>query len=390
MPTVLRIVNRFNLGGPSYNAAYLTRYLAPEFTTVLVGGSPQGDEAHSGFILDQLGVPYRELPFMGRSIHPLSDMKAYRELSAIIRQHRPTIVHTHAAKSGALGRMAAWSNKVPVIVHTFHGHVFSSYFGATKTALLKKIERFLASKSDAIIAISKSQKYDLVNKYRICAEEKAHVIPLGLDLRKFSENQTGKRKVFREQHHIAPEEFCLAIIGRFAPVKNHALFFEALHLLKTVHQKKFRALVIGDGDAMADYKNKVLDLGIRNEVVFTSWLEEVDSALAASDLVVLTSKNEGTPVSLIEAQAAMRPVISTDVGGVRDCMINGTTGALLSSFDPSELAQAMNDLMDNSGARMEMGHAGHAFVHQSFSYTRLVDDMRSLYHELMQRKNLRD
>ncbi|MFI5164756.1 MAG: glycosyltransferase, partial [Bacteroidia bacterium] len=194
MPKILRIINRFNLGGPTYNAAYLTKYLSPEFETLLVGGMKDDSEESSEFILKNLGVDYKILPGMKRSINPYNDFLVYNEIKKIIHEFKPDIVHTHAAKAGALGRQAAYSCKVPVIVHTFHGHVFHSYFGGLKTSIYKTIERNLAKKTTAIIAISEKQKQELVETHRIVPAEKVHVIPLGFDLDRFQENQDEKRK----------------------------------------------------------------------------------------------------------------------------------------------------------------------------------------------------
>ncbi|MDZ4822690.1 MAG: glycosyltransferase [Flavobacteriales bacterium] len=389
---ILRIINRFNLGGPTYNAAHLTRYLSPKYETKLIGGAPLPEEEHSGFILDNLGLQYSELKEMKRGVNALSDVWAWREMSRIIKEYRPDIVHTHAAKAGALGRMAAWRNKVPIIVHTFHGHVFSQYFNSVKTGLIKKTERFLASKSDAIVAISESQKRELVHVHRICSENKVRVIPLGLDLLRFSVAREKRREIFRKKYLLEGNEFALGIIGRFAAVKNHNLFFDALKLLASTHpQKKFKAFVIGDGTTKREMIKYCAPLRVSEkpdadaQIIFTSWIKNMEEVLPGLDCVVLTSLNEGTPVSLIEAQAASVPVISTDVGGVQDCMIHNQTGILLHSFDEAELTDSILNLHDPA-LRFQMGQKGCEFVNSKFSWQRLVADMDQLYTELALRK----
>ena len=221
MPKVLRIINRFNLGGPTYNAAYLTKYLAPEFETLLIGGMKDESEGSSEFILKDLGVDYQVIPEMKRSINPFDDLAAYSRIKKIIQEFKPDIVHTHAAKAGALGRQAAYSCNVPVIVHTYHGHVFHSYFGNFKTAVYKTIERNLAKRSSAIIAISDKQKQELAVEHQIAPAEKIHVIPLGFDLNRFHEGLDEKRKEFRAKYHLQDNEIAIGIIGRLTPVKNH-------------------------------------------------------------------------------------------------------------------------------------------------------------------------
>ncbi|HXU26767.1 MAG TPA: glycosyltransferase, partial [Bacteroidia bacterium] len=217
MPRVLRIINRFNLGGPAYNVAFLTKYLAPEYETLLIGGEKEPDEDSSLFIFKEMGLEPLVINEMSRSVNFLQDIKAYYRIKKIIKEFKPDIVHTHAAKAGALGRLAAHSCKVPVIIHTFHGHVFHSYFGKFKTAVYKNIERFLAKKSSVIIAISEKQKHELCIEHKIVSIEKTKVVPLGFDLTKFSDNQVGKRKTFREKYQIEEDEICVVIIGRLAP-----------------------------------------------------------------------------------------------------------------------------------------------------------------------------
>ncbi|MFQ5335169.1 MAG: glycosyltransferase, partial [Flavobacteriales bacterium] len=196
MPRILRILNRFNLGGPSYNAAYLTKYLGQEFETLLIGGLKNDDEDSSEFIFHNFGVTPLIIEEMRRPLNLLEDRKAYKRIRKIIAEFQPDIVHTHAAKAGALGRMAAFSKKVPVVVHTFHGHVFHSYFGRAKTEMFKLFERRMSARTDAIVAISETQKRELTLDHRICDEDKVHVIPLGFDLDRFQQDRDEKRKAF--------------------------------------------------------------------------------------------------------------------------------------------------------------------------------------------------
>jgi glycosyltransferase involved in cell wall biosynthesis len=243
MPRVLRIINRFNLGGPTYNAAYLTKYLEEEgFETMLVGGVSMESEANSTFILDQLGIKATIIPEMQRSLNPLNDRKAYLKIKEIIKEFKPDIVHTHASKAGTLGRLAAIQLKVPVIVHTFHGHVFHSYFGGAKTSIFKKIEQYLASKSTKIVAISNTQKNELADEFKIAPRRKFEVIPLGFDLSRFREDLSEKRMAFRKKWGLADDDFVISIVGRLVPVKNHKLFIEAIAKLKKKCDKKIKAL----------------------------------------------------------------------------------------------------------------------------------------------------
>ncbi len=224
MPRVLRIINRFNIGGPTYNAAYLTKYLDDSFETLLVGGAKDESEDSSEFIVESLGLSPIIVSEMKRELNYKQDRIAYKKIKQIIADFKPDIVHTHASKAGALGRLAAYSMKVPVIIHTFHGHVFHSYFGKSKTRFYKSVEKYLAKKSSAIIAISDIQKHELAHIHKICNEDKIEVIPLGFDLNRFRESKEEKRAFFRKEWNIKDNEIVIAIVGRLVPIKNHFFF----------------------------------------------------------------------------------------------------------------------------------------------------------------------
>jgi glycosyltransferase involved in cell wall biosynthesis len=392
MPKVLRIINRFNLGGPTYNVGYLARYLAPEFETLLVGGEKEESEGSSTFILDKLGIKPVILPELKREIDFKNDRLAYKKIKEIISEFKPDIVHTHASKAGAVGRLAASKMKVPVIVHTFHGHVFHSYFGALKTGLYKSVERWMASKSSAVIAISPLQKKELCEIHKIAPAHKIHVIPLGFDLSRFSEGREIKRMAFRQKYLVGDDEIVISIIGRLAPVKNHRLFLEALKRVLNATTKKVRAFIIGDGETRYQTEASARELGIEYvdflkeqraaPLIFTSWITEIDLPLAGSDIICLTSDNEGTPVSLIEAQAAGKVVVSTDVGGVSD-VTSPLTAILTAKGDIGRMTEALGTLIENSEKRQNMSAAGTRFAGERFHYSRLCRDMRDLYHSLL-------
>ncbi|MCW3102460.1 MAG: hypothetical protein JWO09_900 [Bacteroidetes bacterium] len=386
MTKILRIINRFNLGGPTYNVAYLSKYISPEYETLLVGGAKDETEESSDFIVNNLGLKPVIVEEMMREIDLKNDYAAYKKIKKIIEEFRPDIVHTHASKAGTLGRLAAASCKVPVIVHTFHGHVFHSYFGKLKTAFYKNIERYLARRSTAIIAISEIQKQELVDIHRICPAEKVHVVPLGFDLSRFQENLPEKRKSFREKYALADDEIAISIIGRLVPVKNHALFLEALKDVSGKTTKKIRAFIIGDGEARAAVEAKANELGIGTGLLtFTSWIREIDVALAGSDIVALTSFNEGTPVSLIEAQAANKPIVTTNVGGIENVVIPGQTALLCKNNDLQEFSASLLKLVEDDSLRASMAEKGWPHVREKFHYTRLVSDMEKLYSALLRK-----
>lgn len=383
MPKVLRIVNRFNLGGPTYNAAYLSKYLYPEFETLLIGGLKDDSEESSEFILKNLGVAYRIIPEMRRKVNLWNDWIAYRKIQSIIRDYNPDIVHTHAAKAGALGRQAAFSCNIPVTVHTFHGHVFHSYFSSFKTSFYKHIERNLAKRTSAIIAISEKQKQELVGEHKIAPTEKVCVIPLGFDLKRFTENTEEKRKDFRAKYNLSEDDIAIGIVGRLVPIKNHSLFIDAIKFVDIHSKKKIQGFIIGDGESRMFLENKVSSLGISHKVVFTSWEKEVDKVYHGLDIVCMTSLNEGTPVSLIEAQAAGKPIVTTNIGGIKDTVLPGETALLADVHDREKFFSNLLKLVEDKSARDELSYKGRAFVNQKFNYLRLVSDVKNLYCTLL-------
>jgi glycosyltransferase involved in cell wall biosynthesis len=396
MPKVLRIINRFNLGGPTYNVAYLSKFMEPQYQTILVGGEKDETEDSSQFILDKLGLKPIIIQEMKREIDIKNDRIAYLKIRQLIREHKPDIVHTHASKAGTIGRLAARAENVPVIIHTFHGHVFHSYFGKLKTLFYKNIERFLALISTRIIAISEIQKNELSEIHKISTKDKIEIIPLGFDLNKFQENTLEKRNLFREKYKLNQHTVAIGIIGRLVPVKNHELFLNAISFLQQTSKIKFKAFIIGDGELRKQLENSAKEKQLEFEtpekenqnaiVVFTSWIKEVDVALSGLDIVALTSFNEGTPVSLIEAQAAGKPIVSTNVGGIENVVIKNRT-ALLSDIDkPESFFSNLKTLTEDENLRKEMAAIGWQHVFEKFHYNRLVKDMQNLYEKLLLKK----
>ena len=386
MPKVLRIINRFNLGGPTYNAAYLTKYMAPDFETLLVGGMHDPSEKSSEFILNELGLKPVIIPEMRREINFKNDRIAYKKIKKIIEEFKPDIVHTHASKAGALGRLAAHKMGVKVIIHTFHGHVFHSYFGRLKTEFYKFIERRLAKKSSKIIAISEIQKQELVDKYKICTEEQTEVIPLGFDLSRFQTDQQVKRTNFRNEWNINKDEIAIGIIGRLVPIKDHHFFIDVIHEITLKNNKEVRFFIIGDGEYKENIVNYIKEKnlsytqekGQKSLITFTSWIKNIDVANAGLDIICLCSKNEGTPVSLIEAQSSQKPIVSTKVGGIENIVIEDKSGLLSDSGDLDSFVNNLNLLINDSNLRKKLSKNG-KHIYDKYHMNRLVNDMTSFY-----------
>ena len=393
MTKVLQIVNRLNLGGITYNAATITAHLRPEFETMIVAGMKDASEESSEFMVLKLGLEPIYLPNMHREINLRSDYKAYKHLLKIIREFKPDVVHTHAAKAGLIGRLAAKRAGVKVIVHTFHGHVFHSYFGKLKTSFFINLERGLAYISSAIIAISENQKKELCETYKISSCKKIHLVELGYNLMPFQENQESKRAKFRDQYSIQSHQIAIGIIGRLVPIKNLKLFINAFFI---THQKmgdKTKAFIIGDGEQMAELQEfcKTLALSISTpdkinlgaSLVFTSWIHEIDVAMNGIDILAISSLNEGTPASLIEAQAAGKPIVATNVGGISNIVREGETALLVESGDEIAFSAALNQLISDEKLRNKMSNLGPSYVLTRFHEKRLCKDISELYAKLL-------
>jgi len=388
MPKILRIINRFNIGGPTYNATFLTRYISDDYETLLIGGCHEEGEADSLHILEQYDLDPLLIQEMQRIPSFKGDRAAYKKIKQIIQEFKPDIVHTHAAKAGALGRKAAFACKVPVVVHTFHGHVFHSYFGKVKTSIFKLIERRLAKKSDGIIAISEIQKNELAEIHKICPASKIHVIPLGFDLEKFHLNKIENRKITREKFNISQDEIAIAIVGRLAPIKNHSLFLDVVEKTLAETTKKIRFFIVGDGEERERIELRVNQIIEKHGRVIemTSWIKNIGEFNSGMDILCLTSDNEGTPVSLIEAQAGGLPIVTTDVGGVKDIVLNGETGWVVPKNNISLFTEKLVLLIEDETERLRLSEKGWDFVKSKFHYTILVKNMEEYYQYLLNKK----
>mgnify|MGYP000592339623 CR=1 FL=1 len=386
---ILRIINRFNIGGPVYNAILLSAYMPEEYDTLLIGGLPEKNEENSTYIAEKYGVNPLLISEMQREPNFKNDRKALKKLKEIILTYQPDIVHTHASKAGALGRKAAFDCAVPIVVHTYHGHVFHSYFNWWKTKLYQAIEKRLAKKTTGIIAISELQKNDLALKYKICKPEKIEIINLGLDLGPFNENKTDNRNKTRTAFGLNDSEIAIAIVGRLAPIKNHDLFLKCASVIHEKTSKKVVYFIVGGGEEFTSIEEKVNALKAKGiDIRMTSWIKDINTFNAGMDILCLTSKNEGTPVSLIEAQAAGIPFVATKVGGIKDIVSENNTGYLVDLNDSDAFIEKLLHLIENENKRQEMSQKGWPFVQEKFQYKTLIAKTDSYYKFLLNQKNL--
>lgn len=383
---VLRIIARLNTGGPATHAILLNSGLdETRFKSHLVTGTVSGDERDMIEEARKKGVEPVVIPELKRELSLISDIRAFFKLYWIIRRLKPDIVHTHTAKAGTLGRLAAWLNHVPVKIHTFHGHVFHSYFGRLKTALFLAIEKTLAKFTDSIVVISPEQLKEIKDKYKVGREGKHHIIPLGLNLEPFL--KPAANAGLREELSLGRSTLLVGVIGRLVSVKNHRMFLEAAKKVKVAWPgMKVKFLIVGDGSLRGDLEAYARKLGIDRSVVFTGWRSDLSVVYEALDIVCITSLNEGTPISLIEAMASGKAVVSTDVGGVRDIVTHNETGLLSPSRDAEAFSKNLLELLLDEDKRAGMGREGRKFVSRKYSKKRLISDMEFLYWNELNRK----
>jgi glycosyltransferase involved in cell wall biosynthesis len=382
---ILRVIARLNVGGPSLHVSYLSSDLDKlGYETTLAAGQVGPGEGSMEYVARERGVEPVFISSLQREVEPLADVAAVRHLLRLIREQRPHILHTHTAKAGAVGRVAALlagDARPPVIVHTFHGHVLRGYFSSPLAAGFREIERRLARHTDALVAVSPEVRDDLV-RLGVAPEKKIAVIRLGLDLDGRTHVDVTSRVREREALGIPPERFLVGWLGRFTEIKKVDDLIRAFALLRERGADAALALV-GDGPSRAQMEALAEKLGIAADCHFVGYRKDVAPLFAAFDAVTLTSANEGTPVTLIEALAAGRPVVATDVGGVADVVRDGESGFLVPPGDVDQIADRLARLAGDEGLRRAFGERGRAYVLPRYSVPRLVDDVDTLYRSLL-------
>lgn len=384
---VVRVLSRLNVGGPAVHVLLLSAGLDQRgYHTELIVGRETAAEGNMQHLATELGVTAKCLPALGREIRPLSDLRVLFALRRSIRRFRPHIVHTHAAKAGLLGRLAARSARVPVVVHTFHGHVLRGYFGPLKTALLRWLERRMAPLSDMLIAVSESVARDLVS-LGVADRERFRVLPLGLRLEPFT--ALPPKGALRAAAGFDADCPLVGIVGRLVPIKDLSTFLEAAVIARK-SLPKLSFSVIGDGQERSLLEKHAARVGLApGHLHFHGWHDDLRAVYGDLDVVVNCSLNEGTPVALIEAMASGCRVVATAVGGTPDLLGQGRFGSLVPPGDPPALAAQMVDVA-GPGAQQarERAQAARRHVLHEYSSERLVADMDALYRELLEARGV--
>ena len=368
---VLRIVTRLNIGGPARQALLLTRHLGDDYPTTLAAGRPEASEGE----LSDPAVPVRYLPLV-RPIRPEVDARAMWAARALIAETRATLVHTHMAKAGSVGRAAAFSSpRRPRTVHTFHGHVLEGYFSPAVARGFVAVERVMARRTDVLVAVS-AEIRDALLQLGIGRPGQFHVIPLGIDLSAYL--AVGEADgAFRRRLGIGPATPLIGTVGRLVPIKDVSSLLQVMTRLPDAH-----LAVVGDGELRSRLEGEARALGVAGRTHFLGWVTDVvemAGVLADVDVVALTSRNEGTPVALIEAAAAGRPAVATNVGGVALVVVDGVTGYLARPGDVEQVAELLQRLLADPLSRRRMGDTARRLAADRFGQERLLADVRALY-----------
>jgi glycosyltransferase involved in cell wall biosynthesis len=382
---VLRVIARLNVGGPALHVAYLTAGLADRgYDTVLVAGTVARGEESMAFVAQQRGLRIETLDELHRDVAPFNDARAILQLARLIRRERPAILHTHTAKAGAVGRIAALlagDARPPVIVHTFHGHVLRGYFSAPTTVAFRLLERWLAKLTTTLIAVSPEVRDDLV-RLGVAPASKFRVVRLGVELKERVAADIGEREETRRLVGVSADAFVVGWVGRMTAVKRTS---DVLQAFRGLLDREIDAylLLVGDGPDRDEVERSAHELGIARRCLFVGYQDDVAAFYSMIDVLLLPSANEGTPVSVIESLAAERPAVATRVGGVPDVIRDGVDGYLVDPGDTDQLAERLARLARDPVERSRMGVEGRARVLQRYTVPRLVDEIDILYRSLL-------
>jgi glycosyltransferase involved in cell wall biosynthesis len=388
---VVRVITRLNIGGPSIQATRLTDRLEPHgFATTLIHGRLGDGEGDMSYLI-AAGAHATYLESLRRPLSPLADLRALRQLYGELKRARPAIVHTHMAKAGMLGRIAAAAYNLTRggaprarVIHTYHGHVLEGYFSPLMTGLFITIERMLARISDVIVAISPAIERELRDGFRIGRAAQYRVVPLGFDLGEFAAIDDEARAAARKRLEVATNAEVVTTVGRLTAIKQHCLFLDAIAAASRT-RPRLLALVAGDGELRDELEAYARKLGINDRVRFLGWRRDLAAIYGATDVFMLTSRNEGTPVALIEAMASGVPGVSTDVGGVKDVIDSADVGARVPDGDAAGLAAQLVRYLADPDLRRRTGERARARVLDRYSLDRLVRDITALYRDLLAR-----
>jgi len=391
----IHIITRLDKGGSAEVAFLIVMGLDRNiYDTLLLKGptyeSRMSKEEHASAIADLKkaqfkGIKVVTIPFLFRRINPVYDFLGFIYLFMLLKKEKPVIVHTHTSKAGFLGRLAAKLARVPIIVHTPHGHVFFSYFGSLKTQLFILLEKYAAHITDRIVAVSNGEKEDY-KLYKIAHEDKMVVINSGVDLGNIKEMSRREQEDFKRTLGIPEHSLVVGTAGRFEPVKGLEFLLEAAKDIVSKFPQTYFVFA-GDGSLRQRLEKKALELGIKNKTIFLGWRSDVVKVISIYDIFALPSLNEGMGRVLVEAMTLGKPIVASNIGGIPDLVTHGKNGFLVPPKDPGQLARSLQILIEDEGKRKSMGQGGKEKA-LNFSKEIMVEKIAALYDKLLINKNI--
>lgn len=398
---IVRIITRLNIGGPAIHATLLSEELNSvgdqPVENTLIHGAIEGDEGNMDYLLNRDRVRTIFIPQLKQRIRPFSDLIAFFKIFYHLKKIRPTIVHTHLAKAGFLGRLAAWILRVPIIVHTYHGHTFHHYFSKWFEKFQKTLEKFLNKRSQAVVALSSELKRELTEQYKIVPPVRCKIIPLGFHLDKFR-YVANNRESSRKKLGLPVGKILIGTIGRMVPIKNQLLFLKSVQLLKEDHKKRVHLLFVGEGAEKEKLVSYVKEKGMEDSVTFFNWQREMLPFYQALNYFVLPSLNEGTPVTIIEAMASGIPILASRVGGIPDLLgkvekemghkVSLAERGILFLPEEASLGAALDYCLDHPQIFDPILPRAKESIFDTFSSRKLIFNISSLYLSLLRERKI--
>lgn len=383
--SILHVIGRLNVGGAARHVLELSReQLDRGHDVLVVAGRLAPGETSMEYVAEELGIHVHPLPALARELSPKGDGRAILQLRRLLRERRPQILHTHTAKAGGTGRLAArvaGEGRPRAVVHTYHGHVLSGYFSPRREHIFRRLEHILSLVTDQLIAVSEEVRDDLV-RFGVARPEQFAVIPYGFRLPAWSAEDDAARERIRSDLALPEHTFAIGFAGRLTAIKRP---LDLVRTLAAVRRREVEAVLVlvGDGEERAATETLARELGVHEHCRFVGYQERIRDWYAAVDAALLTSANEGTPVVAIEALAADRPVVATRAGGTGTVVRDGESGYLVPVGDVAALAERLTQLAQDPQLRSRLGRAGGEDVRARFATERMADELEALYLELL-------
>jgi len=383
---VLHIITRLDKGGSAENTFLTVIGLHKSSYDVSLMSGPVSDPRQDRRKqIREYGIKYIFIPELVRTISPINDFRALFKIYSFLRKEKFDIVHSHTSKAGLLGRLGAKLAGIPIIIHTPHGHVFFGYFGLIKTKLFIFVERISSFIADKIIALTYGEKKDY-KLFKIANKDKIVVINSGVELSKFKELPLNKKQNFKKELGIPENSLIVGTVGRLVPVKGPEFLIDAAKYTISKYPNTF-FIFTGNGWLKQNLEKKALEIGIKDNVIFLGWRDDVAEIISIYDVFVLPSLNEGMGRVLVEAMALGKPIVASSTGGIPDLITHGKNGFLVPPKNPEQLAKYIEILLCNKEKRESMGQEGKEIA-LNFSKEIMVERIAELYNEQLTKKSI--